>query len=144
MKKIVLLLILFTSCKIVIAQEEIDVPFKIVEKVPIYKGCNEKLKNIELKKCMSIGIQNHISKNFNLSIAKKLGIPKGTKIRISVIFKIDTKGKIVNIKARSDYPELEKEAIRTIKSIPKLKKPGYVDNKPVVVPYSIPIVFAVN
>ena len=48
-----------------------------------------------------------------------------------------------DVDARAAHPELEKEAIRVVKSLPKLV-PGYVDGEPVVVPYSLPILFQLN
>ena len=59
------------------------------------------------------------------------------------MFKIDKEGNIIDIKARAKHPNLEKEAIRVISLLPKLIKPGYQRGKPVIVPYSLPIIFNV-
>lgn len=122
--------------------DSIEVPFSIIERVPVYEGCNERFNNSELKKCMSDKINKHISKRFNTDITKNLNLPEGP-VRISVIFKIDKAGKVVGVKSRTQHPKLEEEAIRVIKLIPQLTKPGYQKGKPVIVPYALPIVFHV-
>ncbi|MBV7269377.1 energy transducer TonB [Winogradskyella luteola] len=120
-----------------------EVPFSYIEKVPVYKGSNKRLDNIELKKCMNEKVKKLVSENFNPNLASKLGLSPGVK-RIFVMFKIDKKGNVTNIVARGPHKALEEEAIRVIKKIPKLKKPGYQRKKPVIVPYALPIIFRVN
>ncbi|MCF6294304.1 MAG: energy transducer TonB [Flavobacteriaceae bacterium] len=130
--------------KIVEATEDTEeVPFAIIEEVPVYKGCRENLANESQRKCMSDAITKHILKKFNINVAKDLGLPDGI-ARISVIFKVGLDGTISGIRARAPKPELEAEAIRVIKLIPKLTKPGYQRGKPVTVPYSLPIVFKID
>ncbi|WP_299366323.1 energy transducer TonB [Winogradskyella sp.] len=120
-----------------------EVPFAFIEKVPVYRGCDENMTNEELKNCMNDKVRDVISKNFNQKLARKLKLSPGIK-RINVMFKVDKKGRVSEILARGPHPTLEKEAIRVIKKIPKLKKPGYQKGKPVIVPYAIPIVFRVT
>ncbi|WP_417872922.1 energy transducer TonB [Xanthomarina gelatinilytica] len=120
-----------------------EVSFALVERVPIYKGCNEDMDNKGLKECFNDKINSHIAENFNIEVAEKLNLPDETMVKISVFFKISTTGKIVDIKARAPYPELEAEAIRTINLVPELK-PGFIDGKPVKVPYYLPITFKVD
>jgi len=120
-----------------------EVPFSVIEKVPVYRGCDKNLNNEELIKCMNGKMSELISKNFNLKLAGRLKLPPGL-IRIHAIFKIDKKGKVIDVRARGPHPKLEDEAIRVIKKIPKLKSPGYFRNQRVIVPYSIPIVFKVT
>jgi len=115
-----------------------DVPFAIIEKVPVYPGCGGE-DNVTLKKCMSEKIVAHVSGRFNKKVIKKLNLSPGSH-RISVQFKIDKKGKVVNVRAKADYPELEEEAIRVVKSLPKMK-PGKQKGKSVGVLYSLPILF---
>ena len=115
-----------------------DFPFAIIEKVPVYPGCGGE-DNKTLKKCMSEKIVAHVSGRFNKKVINKLNLSPGS-YRISVQFKIDKKGKVVNVRARSEYPELEKEAIRVVKSLPKME-PGKQKGKNVGVLYSLPILF---
>jgi len=119
-----------------------EVPFAIVENVPVYSGCDEEMENIDLRQCMSSKISELVAKNFNSSMAYTLGLEDG-KYRINVIFKINQEGNIEGIRARAPHPYLKKEAIRVIKQIPKMK-PGMVRGKPVTVPYSLPILFEVD
>ncbi len=115
-----------------------DVPFAIIEKVPVYPGCGGE-DNKTLKKCMSEKITAHVSRKFKKKVITKLNLSSGS-YRISVQFKIDKKGNVVNVRARSDYPELEKEAIRVVKTIPKME-PGKQKGENVGVLYSLPILF---
>ena len=101
------------------------------------------LSNEDLKKCMNDKVVQLISENFRTNLATKHNSKPGIQ-RIYVMFKIDKKGRVKDIVARGPHPEIEKEAIRVIKKIPRLKKPGYQRGKPVIVPFSIPIVFAVS
>jgi Gram-negative bacterial TonB protein C-terminal len=125
-----------------INEDSEEVPFAVIDEVPVYKGCSESLANESQRKCMAEGISNHVIKNFNIKIAKNLGLPSGV-VRVNVIFKVGKDGTISGIRARAPKLELEAEAIRVIKLIPKLTKPGYQRGKPVTVPYSLPIVFRV-
>jgi hypothetical protein len=120
-----------------------DDPFEYVERVPVYKGCDENMGNQALKQCLSENLKAIVTKNFNINVANNLGLPDQSMLKIQVMFKINPEGEIDEIAARSEYPELEAEAIRVIKLIPKLK-PGYINGKPVTVPYYLPITFQVN
>ena len=115
---------------------------KIIENVPLYKGANPKWNNARTKRYMSESITTLINKNFNVDLASTLGL--SGRIRIDVMFKINKKGSIEEIKARAPHPALEKEAIRVVSLIPKFDKPGMQRGKPVRVPYSLPIIFEVE
>ena len=120
-----------------------EVAFIVLENVPVYPGCDENMSNQALKECMSSQINTLIGKNFNTGLANTLNLPAG-KTRIVVMFKIDTEGHVTDIRTRAPHPELEKEAIRVVKLIPKMDKAGYQDGEPVVVSYALPIVFMVE
>lgn len=120
-----------------------EVSFAIIENVPVYKGCNKSLTNEKQKACFNEKINAHISKKFNSAVSETIDAPNGTLAKVTVMFKIDTTGNIVDIYAKSDYPELEAEAIRVINLIPQLE-PGYVRGKAVRVPYFLPIKFKIN
>jgi len=120
-----------------------EVPFAIIENVPVYRGCDSKtLDNKALKKCMSKRIGELISKKFNIRKASK-GMPSGT-VKIYAAFKVGKDGEVSDIKVRAPNKRLEKETKRVLKLIPKLEKPGYQRGKAVIVPYSLPIVFRVK
>lgn len=132
-----------TNLKPIFNYETCEVPFSIIENVPIYKGCDSTLlDNIGLKKCMSEKIQEHIARNFNLRKASK-GLPKGI-VRIYVTFNVDNHGKISKIKVKSPSKKTKQETIRVLSSIPKFDRPGIQRGKPVTVPYSLPIIYKVE
>ena len=65
------------------------------------------------------------------------------KQRIAVKFKIDNTGKVTNVEARSEFKELENEAVRVISSLPQML-PGEHEGKKVGVQYSLPIIFDIK
>ncbi len=122
-------------------EEDLEVPFSVIENVPIFPGCENKKGNEKKKKCMSEKIAKFVNKKFNTDLASDLGLTG--RQRISVFFKIDKNGNIVNVGARAPHPGLEKEAKRVIGLLPKMK-PGKQRGKAVTVPYSLPILFQVQ
>ncbi len=118
-----------------------DVPFVVIEKVPIYPGCSGN--NKELRACFSAKISKFVSEKFNSSIATDIGLSPGTTQKIFVMFKIDAKGNISDIKARATHKKLQAEAIRVIQSLPKMI-PGEQRGQKVGVKYALPIVFKVQ
>ncbi|WP_456441896.1 energy transducer TonB [Psychroserpens sp.] len=121
--------------------ELIEVPFSIVDKAPKFKGCEMANNNDEAKKCTTLAVSEFVYANFNTKLASKLGLKDNQ--RISVIFKIDTKGNVIDVKARAPHPKLEEEAKRVIKMLPQFI-PGEHNRKPIIVPYSLPILFQVH
>tara|TARA_B110000093_G_scaffold108484_1_gene116567 strand:- start:69 stop:785 length:717 start_codon:yes stop_codon:yes gene_type:complete len=121
-------------------EEDIEVPFSVIENVPIFPGC-DKGDNAERRKCMSQKITKFVQRKFNTDLAGDLGL--SGRQRISVIFKIDKTGDVVGVRARAPHPRLVKEAQRVINLLPKMK-PGKQRGKAVIVPYSLPIIFQVQ
>jgi protein TonB len=121
-------------------EEDIEVPFAVIENVPIFPGC-DKGNNAERRKCMSQKITKFVQRKFNTDLAGDLGL--SGRQRINVIFKIDKNGDVVGVRARAPHPRLEKEAARVINLLPKMK-PGKQRGKAVIVPYSLPIIFQVQ
>ena len=123
-------------------EEEIaDVPFAVIEDVPIFPGCENLSNNDQRKKCMSEKVQDFVNKKFNTDLGSQLGL-SGVN-RIIVQFKIDKNGNITEVRSRAPHPRLEQEAARVINALPKMK-PGKQRGKPVGVMYSLPIVFQVQ
>lgn len=121
-----------------IALSPTKVPDGVFESVPVYPGCENLIGNILRKKCMSQKIALFVNRNFDTNTAHNLGLEG--KQRIYILFKVDTKGKVKDIRARTSHPVLEKEAIAVIKRLPKMK-PGFQRSKAVTVPYALPIIF---
>jgi protein TonB len=122
--------------KVVEVEEDVVVPFAVIEKVPIFPGCKGAT-NDELKTCFQEKIQEHVLKNFQFpELAQEMGIGG----KVFVLFAIDKNGFITDIKTRGPDKVLEKEAERIISLLPKMI-PGKQRGKAVKVPYSIPIYF---
>jgi periplasmic protein TonB len=118
---------------------DVDVPFSVIEDVPLFPGC-EKVSKDQQRDCFNQKIQEHIKKNFQYpEIAQEMGIQG----RVNVMFTIDKDGSITNVKMRGPDANLEKEAARIISKLPKMI-PGKQRGKPVRVPFSVPITFRLN
>ena len=108
----------------------------ILSQVPVFPGC-EKLSEIKKRECFQDKMNRHIAKNFRYpEIAQKNGIQG----RIFIKFVIGKDGNVSGIKTRGPDPILEKEAVRIISLLPKIK-PAEVGGVKVRVPFSIPIEF---
>lgn len=118
-----------------------DVPFMIIEDVPVYPGCTGT--KSELRECFSREIRKHVNKEFNPDLAADLGLPSGSTQRIFVIFKIDKNGDIADVKARAPHKRLQEEAIKVVNSLPKMI-PGKQRGRAVGVKYSLPITFKIQ
>jgi protein TonB len=116
-------------------EEDIEVPFSVIEQIPIFPGCTGD--NTQLKACFQEKMQEHLQKNFRYpEAALELDIQG----RVFVFFLIDKTGRVARIKSRGPDRLLEKESERIISLLPKMK-PGKQRDKAVSVPYSIPINF---
>ena len=127
-----------------VEEEEIveeDVPFIIIEEVPIFPGCTGNRE--QLRACFSKEISRFVQKKFDPNIASDIGLPQGSIQKIYVVFRIDSNGKIADIKARAPHKKLQLEAEKIIKSLPKMI-PGKQRGKPVGVSYGLPIVFKIE
>ncbi|VAW12116.1 Regulatory sensor-transducer, BlaR1/MecR1 family / TonB-dependent receptor [hydrothermal vent metagenome] len=111
-----------------------DVPFAVVDEVPVFPGCEN---DSDPKSCFNKMIQRHISKNFKYPEEAQV---KGIQGRVAVIFIISEDGTIQNIKSKGPDTLLENEVERIIKRLPKMT-PGKHNGVTVNVPYSIPIMF---
>jgi protein TonB len=125
----------------VVEEEIADVPFAVIENVPVYPGCENMKGNDAKKKCMSEKVSAFINKKFNTDLASDLGL-EGRQ-RIMVQFKIDKSGKVIDVRARAPHPRLEREAMSVVQSLPNMT-PGMQRGKPVGVLYSLPIIFDIQ
>ncbi len=115
-------------------EEDVDVPFAVIEDVPIFPGCENES---DKRACFNSMIQKHIGKNFRYpEIAQEMGVQG----RVSVMFVIQKDGSIGNIRMRGPDKNLEAEAARIIGKLPKMT-PGKQRGRAVRVPFSIPINF---
>ena len=115
---------------------DVDVPFAVIEDVPIFPGC-ERVKKSKRRECFQEKMNKHIRKNFRYpEIAQEMGIQG----RVYVNFIIGKFGEITEIRMRGPDKNLEKEAQRIISKLPTMT-PGAQRGRPVRVPFSIPITF---
>jgi len=116
--------------------DDVDVPFAVIEDVPIFPGC-EKVAKSERRNCFQEQMNKHIRRNFRYpEIAQEMGIQG----RVYVNFIIAKDGSISNIRMRGPDKNLEKEAQRIISKLPSMT-PGKQRGRAVRVPFSIPITF---
>ncbi|NJW52469.1 energy transducer TonB [Salinimicrobium oceani] len=123
-------------------EEEIDkIPFMIVQQIPLFPGCEKIQQKEEQKKCMSGKIDAHVKRHFNTRISEELGLTGMN--RIYVVFKINERGDVADIRARGPNKRLEEEATRVVRLLPKMI-PGRQRDKPVSVEYSLPIMYEIR
>ena len=120
-----------------IAREDLEIPFAVVEQVPIYPGCENFTNQRSQRDCMTQKISDHVNKNFNTSIGKTLGLTGLS--RIYVRFKVSSTGKVVDVESRAPHPALGAEAERVVRSLPDME-PAMHEGQKVAILYSLPIV----
>lgn len=109
-------------------EEVADEVFVIVEQMPTFPGGD-----LELRKFLAQSVKYPV-------IAQENGIQG----RVFVRFVINQKGEVTNVEvARPLDPNLDKEAVRVVKSMPKWT-PGMQRGKPVKVSYTVPINFVLQ
>lgn len=119
-----------------------DVPDGVLEKIPVFPGCESVVGNQERKRCANQRVSEHIVLNFNKNLISNLGLSPGRK-RVFVTFKVDESGTTTEIQTRGPHPAIEQEAERVIRLLPNVQ-PATRRGKPTTLPFSIPIVFNVE
>lgn len=117
-----------------------DVPFSIIEKVPVYPGCKGD-DNFTLRNCLNMNFRKHVAKHFNSKVVKKSGLKGAQKIYVK--FQITKSGDIKIEGVRGPNKKIEREARRVVKKLPKMI-PGKQKGKNVNVTYMLPIIFSVK
>ncbi len=120
------------------SQQDKELTFKDIDKVPVYPGCEGK-SNDDTKKCFTQNVAQHVVKEFSKDI-KNAEITGRQKIVVQFI--IDSNGEIKDVTAKSDFKELQDEAIRVAKTLPKMI-PGEHKGKKVAVQFALPILFEI-
>lgn len=118
-----------------------DVPFAVIEDVPVFPGCGELASNDARKECMSQKVNEFVNSNFNTSLGKDLGLAGIN--RIYVQFRVNKDGSVEVLGARAPHPALQEEAERVVNLLPKME-PGKQKGQEVGVLYSLPITFKVG
>ena len=107
----------------------------ILSLVPVFPWC-EKLSEIKKRECFQDKMNRHIAQNFRYpEIAQK----KGIQGRVIIKFVVGKDGNVSGIKTRGPDPILEKEAVRIVSLLPKIK-PGEMEGRKVRVPFSLSLI----
>lgn len=115
--------------------------FDIVEEMPTYK----ELLKIKDKGKRKSETEKEILTNINKKIKyPEMALATGIEGKVYVEFIVDTEGEITNVKIkRSVHEDLDAEAIRAVKALPKMV-PGKQLDKAVNVRYTIPVHFKIT
>ncbi len=136
MKKLLLMLFLI-SVSTAFAQDIILSEQNANEKgiTPIWPGCADSRQTPS--RCFGNKLRSHIIRTYRYpeeAITERLS---GT---VTVEFIVNNKGKVEVIEVKGGHRYLQREAIRIVRSIPKMK-PGKWGKKPISVAYEVPITF---
>ena len=117
-------------------EEDIEVPFAVIENVPVFPGCEGGNRQQQID-CFQAKMLEHVNKNF---VYPEKALELEMQGKVYVLFVIDKEGKVSKIRTRGPDKLLEKEAERIISLLPKMT-PGKQRGRAVNMPYSIPIHF---
>ena len=125
-----------------VEEEEIveDIPFFIIEEVPVYPGCEGDKR--AMKDCFSDQIKGFLEDHLNFHLVNSLNLSPGNK-KVYASFTLNKHGNIENIKVRAPHKELAKEVVRVIKLLPQMT-PGKQRGRPVNVKYTLPVTFHIE
>lgn len=110
-----------------------------VRVTPTFPGCDETKRDLD---CFFKKLDTHFKDQFDLNKVKNLGLASG-KNKVLVSFNIDENGKAVDIDVEASHIEVTKEAIKTIRSLPKMNG-GEREGKLVKVKYILPFTFIID
>lgn len=113
-----------------------------VTRPPVFQGCQRSKKYTDLTKCICEKVSNEIYSKFNVDLSQKTNLTGD--IRIISQFKVDIKGKIVDIKIKSPNPFLSSEIASILEQMPTAISPALHNGKPVTMPFSLPVVFQIG
>ena len=112
------------------------VSFVMVEKKPVYPGCEDAGNQEEQFNCFNRGIMQHIGKNFKYPTTAR---QQGIQGKVYVSFVIEKDGGVSNVEiARGVQPILDIECLRVICTLPEME-PAYQRGKTVRMQYTVPI-----
>ena len=113
----------------------------LVEKVPVFPGCESATNNDQRRACLNAKVSNFVKNQFNTDKGQNIGLQGVQKIYVN--FKINKNGDIEILQTRAPHDILEKEAKRVVNKLPKMI-PAQHGNKKVDVLYTLPIAFQVR
>ncbi|MDY8136579.1 energy transducer TonB [Aquimarina sp. 2201CG5-10] len=138
MKKLLLILTIlfstfsFSQDNIILSQENAN------EKgiTPIWPKCDRSTRQTP-SQCFGQKLRDHIIRNFQYP---ELALNEGLSGTVTVEFIVNKKGKVEILEVTGAHRYLQREAIRIIRAIPKMK-PGKWGEKPIAIAYTVPITF---
>ncbi len=113
----------------------------LVEKVPVFPGCEWATNNDARRACLNEKITHFVSNHFDADKGQSIGLEGSQKIFVN--FKITKNGDIEIIQTKAPHIKLEKEANRVINNLPKMA-PAKHGNTSVDVLFTLPINFHVK
>lgn len=126
-------------------EEEIDenktIDFHQIENPPLAPKCKSKWDFEKRKQCTENFIIQHVIKEFDDDLAKKLGL--SGKVRLNIEFEFDTNGKIINAKVKGLHRSMNEYVTEIIKSLPDFR-PGTKNGIPTKVSYRLPLAFVIE
>ncbi len=112
-----------------VADSDSEAPYDVVDEMPVFKGGDA-------------GIMEYIKANVRYPEPAKV---KGIQGKVVVRFCVRKNGVVDKVLALQGVdPELDKEAIRVVSSLPAFEKPAMKDGREVAVWYVLPIQFALK
>nr|WP_299340677.1 M56 family metallopeptidase [Allomuricauda sp.] len=120
-----------------IEKEKKEVPFMVVDEVPVFPGCQDVQ---DKRECFMKGMQAHVEKYFKYPKEAQEQKIEG---RVNVLFFITENGDVAGVRTRGPHPLLEDEVKRIIAQLPQMKAGTHKGN-PTSVPFSMPITFELD
>lgn len=112
-----------------VAESKSDTPFEVVDEMAVFKGGDA-------------GIMEYIKVNTRYPEPSKIN---GIQGKVIVRFAVGKNGSVDKVSILKGVdPDLDKEAIRVVASLPAFEKPAMKDGKEVAVWYVLPIQFALK
>jgi len=112
-----------------VAETKSDTPYEVVDEMAVFKGGDA-------------GIMEYIKANTRYPESAKVN---GIQGKVTVRFAVGKDGSIDKVSILKGVdPDLDKEAIRVVASLPAFEKPAIKDGREVAVWYALPITFALK
>lgn len=118
-------------------EEMIELPFAILEEVPIFPGC-ESDTITDKRQCFQEKIYEHISANFRYPEDAQKEKMEGL---VLIRFNINENGEISNIETKGPHEILKNEGQRIVSLLPTMLEPGMQRGKSVTTIYNLPLTF---
>ena len=121
------------------SQEDVDAPYQMVEKMPVWHSCDPELAGDEAMNCTSSSIASFVVDRVNYSRKLRKQHVQGTVI---VQFVIEKDGSVIDVNVvRSVHPQLDEQVVDAVLELPNFI-PGQQRGKAVRVQFALPVKFS--